>query len=63
MAAPRLTERLLTAMETAVDAMLAGMEGEGDWPSDLPREDLEDAWEWISAQLDKRAKASGGADV
>lgn len=52
--APRLTKRLLRAMEVAIDAMLAGMEGEGDWPDDLPRRDLDDAENWVWAQLDKR---------
>ena len=52
---PRLTKRLLNAMETAVAAMLAGCEGEGDWPDDLPRKDLDDAEDWILAQIDKRA--------
>lgn len=55
----RLTKRLLRAMEDAVAAMLAGMEGEGDWPDDLPRADLEDAEDWINAQQSKRdAKAT-----
>lgn len=54
----KLTKRLLLAMETAVDAMLAGPENEGDWPDDLPAKDLEDAGRWISAQLDKRARRS-----
>lgn len=56
MAAPRLTKRLLEAMGTAIGAMLAGMEGEGDWPDDLPRRDLEAAEDWVAAQLAKRAK-------
>ena len=59
MSAPRLTKRLLRAMEDAVAAMLAGMEGEGDWPEDLPRRDLEDAEDWIDSQLAKREKARG----
>jgi hypothetical protein len=50
----RLTKRLLVAMDAAVGAMLAGMEGEGDWPEDLPRRDLEAAEIWIAAQLAKR---------
>lgn len=52
--APRLTKRLLNAMDAALGAMLAGMEGQGDWPDDLPRQDLEDAETWVSAQLAKR---------
>jgi hypothetical protein len=55
-ASPRLTRRLLRAMESAVLAMGAGMEGEGDWPADLPRDDLDDAADWISAQLARRRK-------
>lgn len=51
---PRLTKRLLAAMQAAVLAMLAGGEGEGDWPDDLPRRDLEDAESWIAAQIAKR---------
>ena len=54
MSAPRLTKRLLNAMSDAVNAMLAGMEGEGDWPEDLPEKDLQDASDWIVAQLRKR---------
>lgn len=54
MSAPRLTKRLLLAMEAAVSAMLAGMEGEGDWPDDLPRDDLDAADDWIAYQLNKR---------
>lgn len=55
----RLTKRLLKAMEAAVGAMLAGMEGEGDWPDDLPRRDLDDADEWIGEQLRKRKAQRG----
>lgn len=61
MSAPRLTKRLLAAMEAAVDAMLAGVPNEGDWPDDLPARDLEDASDWIAAQLAKRLKGGGGA--
>lgn len=50
----KLTKRLLEAMDSALGAMLAGIEGEGDWPEDLPRRDLEDAESWVSAQLAKR---------
>ena len=51
---PRLTKRLLNAMDDAVNAMLAGSEGEGDWPEDLPRKDLDEASTWIAAQIRKR---------
>jgi len=57
--APRLTKRLLEAMEAALTSMLAGPEGEGDWPEDLPRRDLEDAEDWIAAQLAKREHRHG----
>lgn len=56
----KLTRRLLVAMDAAVGAMLAGMEGEGDWPDDLPRRDLEDAESWIGVQLSKREIAAAG---
>lgn len=56
MSAPRLTKRILDAMGTAISAMLAGMEGEGDWPDDLPRRDLEDAESWVGAQLARRER-------
>lgn len=54
MAATRLTVRVLDAMSAAVGAMLAGVEHEGDWPEDLPRRDLEDAKDWVCAQLRNR---------
>lgn len=57
MSAPRLTKRLLTAMDAAIGAMLAGMEGEGDWPEDLPRRDLDDAETWVAQQLAKRERS------
>jgi len=57
--APRLTKRLLEAMEASLGAMLAGCEGEGDWPDDLPRRDLEDAESWVGAQLAKRKVRHG----
>lgn len=53
----RLTKRLLAAMYDALGAMLAGIEGEGDWPDYLPRKDLEDAETWVNEQLTKRADA------
>jgi hypothetical protein len=51
-----LTKRLLEAMSAAVNAMLAGAEGEGDWPDDLPARDLEDAADWIAVQLARRKR-------
>jgi hypothetical protein len=56
----RLTKRLLEAMSSAVTAMLAGEENQGDWPEDLPRRDLEDAELWIAQQLAKRQAGDGG---
>lgn len=53
-AAPRLTKRLLNTMDAALAALGAGMEGEGDWPDDLPRKDVDDAQDWVAAQLLKR---------
>ncbi|MFZ5667982.1 MAG: hypothetical protein ACOY4K_00670 [Pseudomonadota bacterium] len=50
----RLTTRILRAMEEAVCAMLAGECGQGDWPEHLPRDDLEDAAEWLLQQIDRR---------
>jgi hypothetical protein len=52
--APRLTAPLLRAMLAAVSAMLAGEEGEGDWPPEVTEEQLERAHAWIHSQLDKR---------
>lgn len=54
----RLTKRLLEAMEAAVSAMAAGMQGEGDWPEDVSVRDLDDAGGWIAEQLDKRERAA-----
>lgn len=54
-----LTLRRLRAMEGAVAAMLAGCEGEGDWPEGVTAEDMEAAWNWIDEQIDKKvAKAA-----
>jgi hypothetical protein len=51
---PRLTRRLLEAMQAAVTAMLAGQEGEGGWPEDVGRSDLEKAEDWIAEQIRRR---------
>ena len=59
----RLTKRLLEAMEAALSAMLAGMEGQGDWPDDLPRRDLDDAEDWVSFQLHKRKRHAAEANA
>lgn len=53
----RLTKRLLEAMEAAVSAMAAGMQGEGDWPEEVSARDLDDAGVWIAEQLAKREQA------
>ena len=50
----RLTLRRLRAMEGAVASMLAGMEGEGDWPEGVTSEDMEAAEQWIFEQISKR---------
>lgn len=54
MSSPRLTKRKLEAMIGAVTAMLAGCEGEGDWPEGVTFEDMEAAETWINHQLAKR---------
>ena len=53
----RLTLRRLRAMEAALNAMLAGAEGEGDWPQDIPAADAEAALNWIWEQIEKREAA------
>lgn len=53
----RLTKRLLEAMEAAVSAMAAGMQGDGDWPEEVSARDMDDAGAWISEQLAKRQRA------
>jgi hypothetical protein len=50
----RLTMRRLRAMEAALSAMLAGEQGEGDWPEEIPVEDAAAAHDWVCEQLDKR---------
>lgn len=50
----RLTLRRLTAMEAALSAMLAGPQGEGDWPEEIPVEDVEAAHDWVCEQINKR---------
>lgn len=49
-----LTLNRLRAMDAALSAMLAGAEGEGDWPSDIPAEDAEKALVWVTEQIMKR---------
>lgn len=50
----RLTLRRLRAMDGALNAMLAGMEGEGDWPEGVTAADMEAAWDWVCEQISKR---------
>jgi hypothetical protein len=50
----RLTIRRLRAMEAALAAMLAGAEGEGDWPPEIPADDAETAYDWVIEQLAAR---------
>lgn len=52
--AKRLTLRKLNAMDCALSAMMAGQEGEGDWPEDLSYCDLDDAHAWICQEISKR---------
>jgi hypothetical protein len=54
MSGTRLTLRRLKAMDGAINAMLAGMEGEGDWPEGVAAEDMEAAWNWVREQIGKR---------
>ena len=54
----RLTVRRLRALDAAATAMAAGMEGEGDWPEGVTREDLDAALDWIDEQLAKRNPAT-----
>lgn len=53
----RLTKPLLHAMEDAINAMLAGVEGEGDWPEGVPPEHFERALIWVREQLERREEA------
>lgn len=52
----RLTKRLLEAMDAAVSAMSAGMQGEGDWPEEISAKDMDDAATWIAEELAKRSQ-------
>jgi hypothetical protein len=53
----RLTLRRLYAIEGALSAMVAGVEGEGDWPEGVTVEDLDGAHTWACAQISKREAA------
>lgn len=55
----RLTARVLDAINAALSAALAGLEGEGDM-ADTPFRDLEDAQTWVHQQLAKRATTNQG---
>lgn len=52
----RLTLPLLRAMEAALSAMLAGEEGEGDWPEGMSGDDVEQAHNWVCEQINKRER-------
>lgn len=52
----RLTQRRLEAMSAALSAMLAGDQGEGDWPEDVSFDDMDSAHTWVLEQLRKREK-------
>lgn len=52
----RLTKRRLRAMEGALAAMAAGIEGEGDWPDGVTLADMNTALDWIGEQLRKRER-------
>lgn len=51
--------KALRAMEGAVTAMLAGMEGVGDWPEGVSMADMEDAANWIADQIGSRTSRAG----
>lgn len=58
----RLTLKRLAAMEGALSALLAGMEGEGDWPEDVAMKTVEDAHGWVCEQIRKRAARPSQSD-
>lgn len=53
-----LTARRLKAIQAALSAMAAGAEGEGDWPPEVRRSDLDAAEQWAHEQLETRRHAS-----
>jgi len=55
----RLNKRILKALEAAVSTMSAGAQGEGDWPDDLPRDDLEAAYDWVLDRLSVNQRKGG----
>jgi hypothetical protein len=57
---PRLTVAILTAIESALLALESGIEGEGDWTPGLPRQDVEDALDWVAAQIRSRGHRPRG---
>lgn len=52
----RLTLRRLNAMSSALGAMLAGQEGDGDWPEGVAFEDMDAAHSWVCEQIAKRER-------
>lgn len=50
----RLTLRRLRAIEGALNVLLAGPEGEGDWPDGITSADMTAALAWVWQEIDKR---------
>lgn len=49
-----LTRRRLLAIQAALTAMAAGPQGEGDWPPEIRRSDMDAAEQWAHEQLEQR---------
>jgi hypothetical protein len=43
--------KMMVAIIAACEAMLAGEEGEGDWPPDVAADDLKRASRWAKCEL------------
>lgn len=56
------TIRRLRAALAAVNAMLAGAEGEGDWPEDVAKDDLEAARDRLYADLKRAEERKAGSN-
>lgn len=63
MSRPRLTRRQAEAALAAVTAMLAGEEGEGDWPEDVSAVALRGAARWLRSRVGAAVDDDGGLDV
>jgi hypothetical protein len=59
MSAVRLSGRRLAAIEGALAAMLAGAEGEGDWPEGVTFADMEAAHDWVMQKMHARDSRQG----